>query len=102
MYESLKRWLDVPVTVKPFLKRTGAGDKMFGTPYTIHVYPVSKEEKVRNAGGVEIISNSQLYVDGSTVIHRLDNVLFEGDELPIQAIHVFYRNGVPDLKVVYL
>lgn len=102
MYESLKSWINVPVTVLPFEKRLGTGDKVFGESYTLDTYPVSKEEVVRNDKGVDVVSHRQLYLDGSSKIHRHDKVLFEDEELPIQAIHTFYRNGAPDIKVVYL
>lgn len=102
MYESLKGWINVPVIVRPFQKRAGNGDKVFGENYTLLTYPVSKEEVVRNDKGVEVTSSRQLYVDGSAAIRRFDNVLFEDEDLPIQAIHTFYRDGVPDIKVVYL
>ena len=41
-------------------------------------------------------------MDGSVQISKLDNVIFEGEDLPVQAISTFYRNGVPDMKVVYI
>lgn len=32
----------------------------------------------------------------------MDNIIFEGNETEISAIGYFYRNGVVDLKVVYI
>ena len=43
-----------------------------------------------------------LFVPGDCVIAELDNVIFEGKETEVKAISYFYRNGVPDIKVVYL
>ena len=102
MYDSILPWRDVPVVVKPFIKRSATGDKIFGEPYTVLCYPQGEVNIVRNWQGVEVVSHNHLYMDGSTVITRLDNVVFEGEELPIQAISVFYRKGLPDLKVVYV
>ena len=102
MYDSIKPWIDVPVQVKPFLKRTATGDKEFGESYTVMCYPQGEVNIVRNWQGVEVISHNHLYVDGNTKITKLDNIVFEGEELPVQAISSYYRNGKPDIKVVYV
>lgn len=102
MYESLKPWINVSVTVKPFNKRSATGDKLFGEPYTIQCYPQGEVNIVRNWQGVEVVSNTKLHIDGKSVISKFDNVIFEGEELPVQAISTFYRDGVPDIKVVYV
>lgn len=102
MYESLREWINVPITVKPFEKRTGSGDKLFGKSYDTLAYPVYETKVVRNKLGVDVESNQQLYVDGSERIAELDEVTFDGQDLPVQAIRAFYRNGVPDIKVVFL
>ena len=102
MYESLKEWIDVPVTVKPFVKRTATGDKVFGDSYTVLCYPQGEVNIVRNWQGVEVVSHNHLYVDGNTQITKLDNVVFENEDLPVQAISTFYRDGKPDIKVVYV
>lgn len=102
MYDSLKQWINVPVTVRPFKGRTGTGSKVFGDTYEILCYPKGEVNIVRNWQGVEIISHNQLYIDGSIKINNLDNLLFENEEKPVQAISTFYREGVPDMKVVYI
>lgn len=102
MYDSLKEWIDVPVTVKPYLRRSATGDKIFDEPFTIMCYPKGEVNIVRNWQGVEVVSHNHLYVEGDTKITKLDNIVFEGDDMPVQAISTFYRNGVPDIKVVYL
>ena len=102
MYDSLKPWINVTVTVKPYLKRGATGDKIFGESYDVLCYPQGEVNIVRNWQGVEVVSHNHLYMFGDTKISKLDNVLFEGEELPVQAISVFYRNGKPDIKVVYV
>lgn len=102
MYDSIKSWIDVPVVVKPYVGRSATGDKLFGEPYTVLCYPQGEVNIVRNWQGVEVVSHNHLYVDGYTKITKLDNVVFEGEELPVQAISSFYRNGKPDIKVVYV
>ena len=102
MYESLKPWIDVPVIVKPYLKRSATGDKIFDTEYTVLCYPQGEVNIVRNWQGVEVISHNHLYMEGDTKVTKLDNIVFDGEELPVQAISTFYRNGKPDIKVVYI
>lgn len=102
MYESLKPWMNVPLTVIPYTGRTATGGKKLGEPYEAKCYPQGEVNVVRNWQGVEVTSNTSLYVDGPTPITKLDNVIFEGEEVPVQAISTFYRNGVPDIKVVYI
>lgn len=102
MYESIKDWIDVPVTVKPFIKRSATGDKIFGDEYTILCYPQGEVNIVRNWQGVEIVSHNHLYINGDEKVTKLDSIIFEGEELPVQAITSYYRNGAPDIKVVYI
>ena len=102
MYASLKPWINVPVTVKPYLKRSATGDKVFGDSYEVLCYPQGEVNIVRNWQGVEIVSHNHLYMHGDTPITKLDNVIFEGEDLPVQAISTFYRDGVVDIKVVYI
>jgi len=102
VFETLKPWINVPVTVKPFKGRSATGDKLFGDSYTIMCYPQGEVNIVRNWQGVEVVSHNHLYVDGSTKVTKLDNIIFEGEDLPGQAISTFYREGAPDIKVVYV
>lgn len=102
MYDSLKPWINVPVTVKPYLKRGPTGDKIFAESYEVLCYPQGEVNIVRNWQGVEIVSHNHLYMFGDTKVTKLDNIIFEGEELPVQAISTYYRNGVVDIKVVYI
>ena len=102
MYESLKPWLNVPVVVKPYVRRSATGDKIFGPSYEVMCYPQGEVNIVRNWQGVDVVSHNHLYIDGSIQITKLDNVVFEDEELPVQAISVYYRDGKPDIKVVYV
>lgn len=102
MYESLKKWINIPVTIKPFIKRSGTGSKIFGDALDALCYAEGSIKVVKNELGEEVVSNSQLYFDGSQDISVQDNVIFEGTEKHIISVNTFYRNGVPDIKVVYL
>lgn len=102
MYGSLKTWLNLPVIIKPCSGRTGTGTKTFIESISTVCYAEGKVEVVTNSIGKEIVSMKRLYMDGNSSISELDNVIFEGKEVEVQAIGYFYRNGVVDIKVVYL
>lgn len=102
MYESLKPWVNVPVTIKPYVGRSATGDKVFGEAYEVLCYPQGEVNIVRNWQGVEVVSHNHLHMDGNIPVTKLDSIIFEGEELPVQAISSFYRNGKPDIKVVYI
>lgn len=101
MYESIKEWIDVPVKLRPFEKRTGSGDKVFKPEVSIKTYPVHEAKYVRNSLGADVLTNHHFYVDGPTQVTLKDEVLVDNEWLPIQAIDVFFRNGAPDIKVVH-
>lgn len=102
MYESLRDWINVPVEVKPFVGRTATGDKKFGESYTMMCYPQGEVNIVRNWQGVEVVSHNHLHVDGKEPVTKMDHIIFEGEDLPVQAISSFYRDGEIDIKVVYI
>ena len=102
MYKSLKKWMNLPAQIKPFIRRTGTGSKIYGDVLSIVCYAEGKIQVVTDDTGSEVISNKQLYVDGSLSISALDCIVFEGHEKSIKSIETFYRNGKPDIKVVYL
>lgn len=102
MFGSLTGWLNVPYSYKPFIKRNGAGTKQYGDAVSSMCYPAGELEVITDKDGAKIISNTQLYVKGSEAIGLLDLVVFNNEERPIKSISSFYRNGVEDIKVVYL
>lgn len=102
MYDSIKEWINVPVTIKPFAGRTATGTKLFGEAHEELCYPQGEVNIVRNWQGVEVISHNHLYMEGSVNVTKLDNIVFEGEDLPVQAISSYYRDGKPDIKVVYI
>ena len=102
MYDSLKAWMNLPVQIKPFIRRNGTGTKLCGEPINGQCYAEGKVTTVTDNTGTEVVSNKQLYVDGSVAVSELDCIIFEGSEKSIKSIGTFYRNGKPDIKVVYL
>ena len=102
MYAILKAWMNLPAQIKPFLKRDGTGTKIYTDPVDILCYAEGKVQVVTDSTGTEVVSNTQLYVDGSVTVSVLDCVVFEGIEKSIKNLTTFYRNGKPDIRVVYL
>lgn len=102
MYASLKPWIDVPYQYKPFLKYNGAGVRQLGDPVSSLCYPVGDTKFVTDVSGAQKVSTMQLYVPGDEGIKVNDTVLIAGEERAIYRITSYYRNGVVDLKVVYL
>lgn len=102
MYASLKAWINVPYQIKPFIRRDGAGTKVFGDTIDSTCYPVGDVKLVTNATGAEIVSTMQLYVPGTERLKVTDEVVFNGEVRAIQRITDYFRNGVVDIRVVYL
>lgn len=102
MYASIKPWINVPYQFKPFVKRNGAGTKLYGNPVGSLCYPVGDYKLITDGNGAEVASTTQLYVEGTESISVLDAVVFGGEEWPILRITDYYRDGVRDIRVVYL
>lgn len=102
MYDSLKPWLNLPVTIHPFIKRNGTGSKQFGEDVRAVCYAQGETVFVKNVDGEEVTSNTQLYFDGNVTINVLDCVTFYDVRYNIKSIAAFYRDGRVDIKVVYL
>lgn len=94
--------MNLALTIKRFSKRDGTGAITYLASVDSKCYVDGKVQVITNSAGVEVVSTRQLYVDGNTAIAELDNVIFEGKELPVKGVSTFYDNGLPDLKVVYI
>lgn len=102
MYASLKEWINVPYQYKRFVKYNGAGVKEFAEPIDSLCYPTGDVRFVTDISGKQVVSTGQLYVPGDEPIEMSDSVVFDGQERAILRITTYYREGVKDLKVVYL
>lgn len=113
MLNSVKTWLNVPLRINPFTIMDGAGDKSYGAPVDVLCYPVYETVKVVDTGvdmtsravnkdGTQIVSNTQLYLDGVVSITIMDTVILNGVTYVIKHLKGFSRNGVLDMWVVYL
>ena len=65
MFTSIRPWITVPYTIKPFIKRTGTGTKQFDNDINSLCYPVDDVKLVTNEAGSEVTSTTQLYVEVS-------------------------------------
>ena len=92
----------MPFVYKPFQGRSGTGTKQFGEAQQALCYAEGSVKVISSNNGKDVISTTQLYVNGTVPIKELDNVLFEGKESEVKSIGFFYRNGGVDLKMVYL
>ena len=102
MYDSVKPWINVPYQYKPFIKYNGAGVRQLGDPVDSLCYPVGDTKFVTDVSGAQKVSTMQLYVPGTEAIKVNDTVIIAGEERAIYRITSYYRDGVVDLKVVYL
>ena len=102
MYESLKPWVNIPYSIKPFIRRSGTGKAIYGDPIDSLCYPEAKMQLIKDSSGSEVVSSHTLYIEGNTPINILDSIIFEDKEWTIANIVTFYRDGHPDCKVVYL
>lgn len=102
MYSSLKPWVNIPFYVEPFIKRTGTGKIVFGEPIQYLCYPRAKMKLIKDATGAEVVSSHALYVDTNVKVNIKDHIIFEDMEYDILNINTFYRDGRPDVRVIYL
>lgn len=102
LFKSLKSWANIPFEYRSYTGRLGTGVKQYTTIESGLCYAEGSVKVVSNKDGKEVVSNKQLYVDGSHLIKELDNVIFEGRETEVKAIGYFYKNDTVDIKVVYI
>lgn len=102
MYKSLKPWVNIPYSIRHFIKRSGTGKAIYSDPVDGLCYPEAKMQIIKDSNGAETVSSHVLYIDGNTSIDVQDCIVFEGKEWTIKNINSFYRDGHTDCKVVYL
>jgi hypothetical protein len=102
MYNSLKSWLNLPITRKPFISYSGAGDKQFGSPVSLMCYMEGSVKVVQNREGIDVTSALQVFINGTHEIYIDDAMVIEDVTYDIIAISPVYREGRKDIWVVYL
>ena len=103
--------MNIPYGRKVFIKSGPTGARIFEkepddeeTDRIVQgvCYPVGEMEQISDFRGSLVVSSTKLYIPGSIELNVQDSIIFEGREQTIHKIAIFYRNGVPDVKVVYL
>jgi hypothetical protein len=102
MFKSLKSWLDMSIQLKVYSSRNGAGTIIYNAPVNIICYIQSEDILFINDDGAEMLSDTQIYVDGSTVVTTLDAVIFDGKTRPIRKVGIWYKNNLPSIRMIYL
>jgi len=101
-------WTNNTVVYKEFISQSGAGDIVYASDdVTLSCYISGETVMTTNDKGDQIVSNQQLYFDGSvTGVSTIDFTgIMEvaGRKRPIKSIDPFYdEDGNMDLVVVYL
>lgn len=102
MFGSIKSWINIPATLRSYIGQTGSGSKQFAPNRSFLCYAEGKVQLVRTETGEEVISNQMLYVFGDEDIKVQDRIIFNGAEWPVIAVNIFFRKGIPDIRVVFL
>lgn len=101
-------WTNNTVTYKAKISQSGAGDIVYASDGIILPCYISGETVMAvNDKGEQIVSNQQIYLDGSvTGVSTIDFtgiIEVAGRKRPIKSIDPFYdEDGNMDLVVVYL
>lgn len=103
MFASIKKWINIPIQIKPFLRYDGAGDKSYDVPVNEKCYLKGDIVNVIDLAGNEVVSKMQMYIDGTIPIKVTDLITYETLDYVIKSVGVFYDGkGAKDLWVVYL
>jgi hypothetical protein len=102
MIKSILPWLNVSASYRPFISYDGVGNKSYGDVTSFLCYPEGSVEIVKDAVGNEVMSKLKLYVKGTNVINENDEVTFNSEVYEVKAVAPYYRDGVADIKVVYI
>jgi hypothetical protein len=106
MFSALKGLLTVPVTIKPFVGMSSAGDYEFGDDINTMCLPevvqtvVTTKHYRQDVFGKEDVSNITLYIDGSIPMTMDDNIIFEGNQSYIKGLNAEYDKGKRSIWVV--
>lgn len=103
MFNSLKRWVNLPLEIFVYTGSSGTGAKKFLLE-SVHVKCDAEGSVtlVKNSKGVEVVSTRKLYVDGSVLINPLDEVMFDNIRSEVITVTAYYTKGKADIKVVYI
>lgn len=103
MLEGSKSWLRQTVAIEPFSAYNDYGEPTYGTAVSNNARIVQKTKMVRDAGGKEVVSTTQIYVNGSATVATTSRItLPDGTKPLILAIDITPdARGNAYLKVIY-
>lgn len=105
MFNSIKPWMTVDVTVKPFIGVDASADKQYGDETTIKAYVTGGIEVTNDLRGNEVRSTSQVYFDPSVyTVNPEDRIIVDGQEKDIISMSTWYdgNTGKPSIKELWL
>jgi hypothetical protein len=102
MYESLKDWMKIPITIKPTLSVNDDGDVTSGVPKNTLCLAEDKLQVVVNREGLEVVSVTTLYIDGSEDIGHKYSISYNDTDYPIKMLGSVYEGQYRSLWLVYL
>jgi hypothetical protein len=104
--KALLSWLNSTIVWRKFLSQTGAGEPSYAQVSSFKAYIATSDRIVRSVEGEEVVSKTQLFVNGSdaTQITLKDELtLPNGSKPPIIGIDLLYdEKGIVDYGIVYL
>lgn len=105
MHKALRRLCKKSIEIHPFVKRSGTGEVVYGAPYSVKAYIESNIQLVRNATGVEVISNQFIVIDGMyDTVSVKDLIKLPDNTSPsiINILKLYDRLGEVDHLEIYL
>lgn len=102
MFKSIRKLCILPATYREYLKRTGAGAKVYSPVVNnIHVYVDGKIKVLNDDTGAQFTSSMQFFIDGACPIKALDEITFGAFTREVRAVRPLYWHDKLDMKVAY-
>lgn len=101
--QGIKKLLQIPVVIKPFLSSDTAGDDTYGNDIITTCYAEGKLQPVTDVSGDQVLSSFTIYIDGAEAIKSKDLILYDDREFIIKALSpVKELNGDIAIWLVYI
>ena len=98
-----KSWLNQSITLYPHLAFNSNGQSTYSSSSTIPCRITRKNVATMDRDGNEVISTTQIMIDGSVVVTPLDKIALEDGTQPfiIGILDVPGPNGMSYYKIIY-
>ena len=103
MLVGTKSWLNQSITLHPHSGVNSNGQSTYATSSTVACRLTRKNVNTMDTLGNEVISTTQILVDGSVVITPLDKIVLSDGSQPfiISVLDVVAPNGTSYYKIIY-